>query len=142
MLLRLPRDLEGRVYDLGSGWGGLAIAIARAHPRAEVIGYELSAIPVLCARLFARIRGVNNVRFERRDFFDATYEDAVAVVTYLLPDGMAKLCMKLEEELAVGTTVVSNTFRVPGWEPEKMVTMRDLHRTRIYGYRAPGPPQM
>jgi len=142
MLLRLPRDLRGRVYDLGSGWGGLAIAIARAHPRSEVIGYEISTVPVLCARVFARLLRVDNVRFERRDFFASDYRDAAAIVTYLFPDGMAKLCMKLEEELPVGTPVISNTFRVPGWEPERTTTMRDFHRTRIYAYRAPGPPQI
>jgi trans-aconitate methyltransferase len=141
MLMRLPHDLNGPVYDLGSGWGGLAIALARAHPRATVIGYEISRVPLLTARLFARLRGVPNVRFEREDFFDVSLADAVGVVTYLFPDGMAKLCMKLEDELAVGTPVISNTFRVPGWTPEKMVTMRDLHRTRIYRYRAPGPDQ-
>jgi len=45
MLAALPVKLEGTVYDLGSGWGGMAFALARRYPGCRVTGFEVSPLP-------------------------------------------------------------------------------------------------
>ena len=45
LLAMLPLTVDGPVYDLGSGWGGLARALARRYPRTPVIGFEVSPLP-------------------------------------------------------------------------------------------------
>ena len=51
--------------------------------------------------------------------------------------GMTSLKTKFEEELKPNTLIVSNTFRLAGWEPEEVITLNDIHQTRIYRYRVP-----
>jgi hypothetical protein len=131
-------NLEGIVYELGSGWGGLAVSIARRHPKARVLAIEASPVPWLYSAAVSLALRLPNLRFLRADFFSCSLADASVVVCYLYPGGMERLATKLEIELAPGTVVVSNTFRVPGWEPERYVELEDMHRTRIYLYRV-GP---
>ena len=45
MLAALPVKLEGTVYDLGSGWGGMAFALARRYPGCRVTGFEVPPLP-------------------------------------------------------------------------------------------------
>jgi len=30
--------------------------------------------------------------------------------------------------------IISNTFRLPGWQPDEVVELDDLYRTRVYRY--------
>ena len=39
----LPEKVDGTVYELGSGWGTLAVPLARRYP--HVVAYELSPLP-------------------------------------------------------------------------------------------------
>ena len=133
----LPESFEGEVYELGSGWGGLALAIARAAPRSQVIGVERSWVPLLWSRLRLRLSGVTNCRFQWADFQKLPLGSARAVVCYLFRGGMERLSPKLLSELAPGALVISNTFALPGWSPEASVVVRDLWNSRIYRYRRP-----
>ena len=125
---------EGPIYELGSGWGGLAIYLARAHPERIIRGYEISTIPYLFSVLAGRWSGLENLEFRRQDFMRQDLSDAAAVVCYLFPKGMEQLAVKLEGQSVV---VVSNTFAMPGWEPDEVVELGDRHRTRVYRYRTP-----
>src|SRR5580698_7264585 len=55
------------VYELGSGWGSLVIALARAFPDARIRGIELSPLPYCVARF--RTRKMSNVFLQRGNFF-------------------------------------------------------------------------
>ena len=134
-LLSLVPPGEGPVVELGAGWGGLCIALARAHPQRQVIGYELSSIPWLCSLLRARLAGMENLSVYKLDFFVTDLSAAQVVVCYLYPVGMSRLSPKLLAELEPGATVLSNTFALPGWEPEAVEKLDDLHRTPVYRYR-------
>ena len=50
MLDLVPALPPGRIYELGAGWGNLARALARRFPERQVVGYELSPLPLLVAR--------------------------------------------------------------------------------------------
>src|SRR5687768_13432770 len=47
------------IYELGCGWGSLAIALAKAFPHAQIRGIELSPLPYWVARF--RTRNMPNV---------------------------------------------------------------------------------
>jgi len=141
-LLALVPPGEGPIVELGSGWGGLAVALAKAHPHRPVVAYEISTLPWLCSVGRARLARQENLSIHRRDFFLADLSEAQVVVCYLHPAGMTRLQAKLTAELAPGTTVLSNTFALHGWAPEDVVTLEDLHRTPVYRYRqGSGPKQ-
>ena len=61
-----------RVLDIGCGWGGMALYLARHHD-VEVLGVTLSAEQQQLARERARERGLDHkVRFELCDYRDVT----------------------------------------------------------------------
>ena len=47
---------------------------------------------------------------------------------------MEKLARKLAAENIGRLTVISNTFRIPGMEPDETRQLDDLYRTMIYLY--------
>ena len=57
----MPAQFDGCVYELGSGWGQLAIHLAATYPSAQVIAIELSPLPYLFSKTLAALRGVRNV---------------------------------------------------------------------------------
>lgn len=135
MLAMLPDDLEGTVFELGSGWGTLAFPLARRYPRGAVVGYELSVVPWLVSKLRGAIAAPPNLVLRRADFHRADLAGAALVVCYLHPAGIERLKGKLEAELAPGTLVLSNFFAFHGWRPVSVRTVGDLHASRIYLYR-------
>ncbi|WP_323990537.1 class I SAM-dependent methyltransferase [Nguyenibacter sp. L1] len=97
------------VYELGSGWGALVIALARAFPTARIRGIEMSPLPYWIARL--RTRNLPNVSLWRGNFYDCDLTDAAGVTCYLMIQPMPKLAGFLDRMLAPGTPVVSLSFR-------------------------------
>lgn len=119
------------IYELGSGWGALAVSIAKNRPSSTVHAFEISPIPYL----FSRIRTfVKNLIILRGDFFNYSICDADVVVCYLYPEGMRKLKKKFENELKSGTVVISNSFSIFGWKPINVVPVGDLWNSLIYIY--------
>ncbi len=127
----IPEHFEGKVVDLGSGWGDLALFLAKKFPESTVTGYEMSYVPYLVSKMRAK----SNLNFFYSDFFNKNLKPFNVVVCYLYPAGMERLKLKLEKELLNGTLVISNTFAVPGWTPIQIVELTDLYRTKIYLYR-------
>ena len=133
----IPHNTQGLVFDLGSGWGNLVFPLARSFPLATIRGVDLSFVPWAVSRIRASLMGPSNVGIQRGNLQDISLDDAEVVVCYLFPDGMTSLKTKFEEELKPNTLVVSNTFRLAGWEPEEVITLNDIHQTPVYRYRIP-----
>jgi hypothetical protein len=127
--------VSGTVFELGSGWGNLALLLARTLPACQVIGYENSPVPYLFSRVIAMIFPAQNLHLIRNNFFRTSLSGADLVVSYLHPDAMKELKVKFEHDLKEGSLVISNTFAVPGWEPIQIRDISDLYHTRIYVYR-------
>ena len=135
LLAMLPLTVDGPVYDLGSGRGGLARALARRYPRSPVIGFEVSPLPWAWSRLRQALRGSANLTFRFGDFHNADLSGAALVVCYLPGPAMEKLKPKLEAELKPGAMVASNTFALRGWDPAEVRTAPDAHASQVYLYR-------
>ena len=135
-LLEILSDLPSpvRIYELGSGWGTLAVPIARQFRSAEVFGYENSIVPFIASRLRLQMADTPNLEIHWTNFFKVDLSSADLVVTYQSPGNMSSLRPKFEAELADTAIVVSNTFAVPGWTPTETHRVDDLFKTRIYVY--------
>ena len=59
------------------------------------------------------------VRFLDQDLFESNFSDATVVTLYLLPGINLKLRPKLWKELKPGTRIVSHSFDMGDWEPQK-----------------------
>ena len=90
-LLEAIPDGRGTIYELGSGWGGLALAIADRFPERPVIGFELSPLPWSISRVRLALRPRPNLSLRRADFRAVSLGGAEVVVCYLFPAGMRYL---------------------------------------------------
>lgn len=133
LLSLLPEELEGDIYEIGSGWGTLMSPLAKKFPRCRIVGFETSPLPYLFSKL--RCLWLPNVQLERRDFFSVDLKKGSLVVCYLYPAAMEKLKEKLDNELQPGSLVASNTFAIRGWTADKVVELDDIYRTKIYLYK-------
>ena len=122
------------IIDAGSGWGGVAINAAKRFPDARVIGYELSPLPWLISRIRQKLFGIENLMFYRQDYRNEDLSCAAFIICYLFPDGMKILREKLQREKNFSGEIISNTFALRGYHPEKVIRLNDLSRTPIYLY--------
>jgi len=120
------------LYELGAGWGALALALARAFPQATVVALEISPVPWAVAAL--RARRVPNLRVLRADFFRRDLSDADAVACYLMLRPMARLAEKLDAELAPGTPVVALAF----WFRGRVPSAQEHNVAALYRWPARG----
>jgi len=113
------------VYDLGCGDGRIVIAAAKNFG-ARGVGIDINPVRISEAKENAKAAGVENlVRFEENDLFLADIREASVVTLFLLPNINLKLRPKLLQDLKPGTRVVSNTFDMDDWKPEKQATVGD-----------------
>lgn len=116
----LPARPGLRLIDIGSGLGGMVLALARRRPDCACEGIELAPLPWLCSWLRARLRG-SAARFllgdyERLDF--AAYD---AVFAYLSPAAMDALWRKAGAEMRPGTMLLSYEFDIAARAPDKTI---------------------
>ena len=137
VLQAIPHATAGSIYELGSGWGTLAFALADHFPRCQVIGCELSPLPYLVSRLRQRWSPRTNLVLRREDLLKLSLTPAAAVVCYLCPPVMQELGRKLVTECRPNTLVVSNTFSIHSWTADQVHMLGDLYDSRVYVYRVP-----
>ncbi len=135
LLTLLPDVFEGTIYELGAGWGALALPLAKRYPKHTVVAYEISPLPYLVLSARSKCAALPNMRVYRKNFYKAPLADAGLVVCYLYPGAMERLKTKFEQELKPGTWVLTHTFGVPGWEPLAQAVADDIYHTPVYLYR-------
>ena len=133
-LKALPKNLEGIVSELGSGWGTLAFALSCSLPSCRIEAYENSSVPYFFSKLRLLLFQRKNLFFSRENFFQVPLNDAKLVTCYLYPSAMERLRKKLEQELSQESFVICHTFAIPSWHAEKVIEVQDLYRTKIYYY--------
>lgn len=112
------------VYDLGCGDGRIVITAAKKHG-ARGVGIDIAAERIAEANENAKKAGVTDkVKFIRGDLFESDFSDATVVTLYLLSSVNLKLRPMLFEQLKPGTRVVSHTFDMGDWPPEKTVNVK------------------
>jgi len=120
-----PGDL---VLDLGSGDGRIVIAAAQKFG-ARGLGIELDARLVEASRENARRAKVaDRVAFQEGDVLVSDISKASVVTVYLLPALMGQLQTRFVGELKPGTRIVSHSFGMAGWKPDRTETMRIAQR--------------
>lgn len=129
---------QGSIVEAGSGWGTLALHLVKHCPGWRLIGIENSLIPLwssqLIGRLSVRDRNRDRLAFCYGNIYAYSYDHTDIVVCYLYPGAMRRLSTILQERLAPGALVISVCFAMPGWEPDRMITCKDLYQTKVYVY--------
>ena len=116
-----PADL---VVDLGSGDGRIPIIAAQKFG-ARGLGIELDGRLVARSRENAlRAKVADRVAFVEGDVLEADISKATVITVYLLPSLIGKLQPRFIYELKPGTRIVSHSFTMAGWKPDRMEDMR------------------
>jgi SAM-dependent methyltransferase len=122
------------LYDLGCGDGRIVIAAAKKYG-VKATGIDIDPIRISESNKNAAEAGVKDkVRFLQQDLFEADFKDATVVTMYLLTSVNLRLRPKLLAELKPGTRLVSHSFEMGEWMPDKTVVVttnfgdeRDIH---------------
>jgi protein-L-isoaspartate O-methyltransferase len=110
-----PGDL---VYDLGSGDGRIVIAAAKKG--AKAVGFEIDGDLVNESRANINKSGVQALaEIRHQDILTVDFSPATVVTMYLLPDVNLKLKPNLLSQLKPGSRIVSHSFDMGDWRPEK-----------------------
>ncbi len=135
MLQTLPSVINGPIFELGSGWGTLAVPLARKYPTSFITGYEISPLPWLSSYIRKITLKLSNLTLFMRDYMKEDLSGAALIIIYINADGIEKLRPKLERELMPGALVQSNFFQIRGWVPIQEIIVCDIHQTKIYMYQ-------
>lgn len=139
-MLKLANVSKGdTVYDLGCGDGRIVITAAKQFG-AHAVGVDINPERIKEANENAHKAGVTDkVRFVEGDLFTAEIRPATVVTLYLLPNVNLKLRPRLLKELKPGTRVVSHSFDMDDWKPEKEI---DVNGSRLYLWMIPENGEM
>jgi hypothetical protein len=137
---RLSRS--GTIVEAGSGWGTLAMHLAKQCSGWKIIGIENSPVPLWVSRFFwqwtSAVNGISRdgISFINANIYTYPYEADDVIVCYLYPGAMKRLSEMAINRLPQGMRMISVCFALPGWKPERVVTCGDLYRTKVYVYGA------
>ena len=106
-----------RLVDLGSGDGRTVITAAKRGVTARGIEYNPELVAL--SRRNAATEGVGKkATFEHADIFKSNFSNATVVTLFLLPELNARL-KPILLDMKPGTRVVSNSFLIEGWDPDR-----------------------
>jgi precorrin-6B methylase 2 len=137
-MLRIANVTKDDVlYDLGSGDGRIVITAAEKFGT-RGIGIDINPVRVKEANEnAARAKVTDRVKFVEQDLFETDIREATVVTLYLLPEINMRLRPKLWKELKPGTRVVSHSFDMGDWTPDKTV---EVDGRRIHFWVIPKEP--
>jgi hypothetical protein len=110
------------LIDIGSGLGGLVLALARKRPDSVFVGIELAPLPWLFSCLRARLAG-SAARFVRGDYELLDFSDYDVVFAYLSPAAMEALWRKAQREMRPGTMLLSYEFLINTKAPDQVIAV-------------------
>jgi SAM-dependent methyltransferase len=118
----IPHGRPARVIDIGSGFGGLVLELARMRPGGSVEGIELAPLPwlVSCLRALAARSGA---RFRRGDYEALDFGHYDLVFAYLSPAVMEALWRKAQREMRPGSLLASYEFGIAARAPDRSLAV-------------------
>lgn len=134
-LAGLLPERPASMLDIGAGTGSLLRRLAALRPDCRFRGVELAPGPWLAGRLL--LAGRTQVEWRRADLFSEPWADYDLVYAFLSPVPMAAVWQKAVAEMRAGSLLVSNTFGIPGHEPDLVVEVADRRATRLLAWRIP-----
>lgn len=129
----LPHTPGFRLIDLGSGLAGVLATLSRVRPDGRYEGIETAPLPMLISKL--RLLGKPDCAVAWGSFWQRDLSEFDVVYAYLSPAPMEQLWRKVRAEMKPGSLFVSNTFGVPGIDPERTIALDDLSSSVLHVWR-------
>jgi precorrin-6B methylase 2 len=122
------------LYDLGCGDGRIVVTAAKRYG-IHAVGVDINPERIAEATENARKAGVTDkVKFIQGDLFQTSLKEPTVLTLYLLPAVNLKLKPKILSDMKPGSRVVSHSFDMGDWQPDKSV---DVDYRKIYLWTIP-----
>ncbi len=123
-------------YDLGAGDARFMIEAEKYGAKAT--GFEVAAWAYFRAKLNL-LKNKSQAQLYFKNFYSHNLSSADAVFCFLIDSVMSKVEKKLLTELKPGTPVISYGFKMPTWQPERIIEIPLKKRHgKAYLYITPG----
>lgn len=120
--------------DLGCGDGRMLIE-AEKNKKVNAIGYEIAPLIYLFA-LVRKIISRSKAKILFKNFFKENLNNADVIFCYLMPAELKKLSKKIKKECKKGTRIISNTFKIHGLTPKRVIKKNIKEKTpTLYFYQ-------
>ena len=100
--------------DLGCGDGRIIAYAAKNYEIAKAIGYEISLLPYIFAKLKSKFVPGNKMKVIYGSLYKADLRNIDVITCFLMPEALKKLRPKFEKELKCGARIISYTFQILG----------------------------
>lgn len=127
----LPQQKNFSFVDLGSGCGGLITRLAKAHKNGLFHGIEAAPLPCFISKL-RNLFSTSPCKISWGDFWKQDFSQYDVVYAYLSPVPMETLWQKASQEMRPGSLLISNTFEIPGVNPDECITLNDFSHSTLY----------
>jgi SAM-dependent methyltransferase len=134
LILNELKPKKGKIfYELGCGDGRM---VRKAVKKYGVLGFGFDINPLLLwwAKFLAKKDRLKNIFFEQKNILKINYQKVDYVYLFLLPELIAKLQKKLEDELPKNAIIVSHGFPLLGWE-KRLIKKIDERPFPTYFYK-------
>ncbi len=121
-----------RIIELGAGVGSVVVPLAKRLPYLRITAVEHAPLPWLILRW--RCRQLSNVSIIRGNFWLIDLSEFELAFAFLSPVVMTRLGGKVRAEMQPGHWLISSSFAVPSWQPEKTLQLNDGRKTRLFCY--------
>lgn len=119
--------------DLGCGDARMLIE-AEKEKKVNAEGYEIAPMIYLIAVL-RKLVNKSKAKIHFKNFFKEDLKHADVIFCYLMPQEMIKLAKKIKKECKKGTRIISNTFKIKGFKPVKIIPKNEKTKSpTLYFY--------
>lgn len=125
-----------RFVDLGCGTAGTLLYLARRFPRGRFVGVESAPLLFLVAWLRCLLQDNCQVRFQSLWRTELAQFDAV--YCFLSPVPMPRLWARARLQMRAGSWLISNTFEIPGVEPDVRLEVNEGRQTQLLFWQMRG----
>lgn len=130
----LPEQGKFSFIDLGSGCGGVLNKLNKTHKHGIFHGIESAILPFIISRL-RNLSLTSPCKIQWGNFWQQDLSRYDFVYAYLSPVPMEELWHKARREMRPGSIFISNSFKIPGIDPEKSIQLDDLTGSTLYLWR-------
>lgn len=131
LLPNKPEKLPGRFIDLGCGIGGILLYLSRSSKNYWFEGIESAPGPFILCWLRMKLSPVGKKRLLYGSLWNTNLADYDVVYCFLSPEPMPELFIKAKREMQPGSLLISNSFEVPGEQPDQVIDVGDKRQTRL-----------
>jgi len=112
------------VYELGCGQAKFLKTVEQLFPSTKLIGIENLTIIFLLNRLKLGLSD-SKIKLILADFFKVNLKEADIIYCYLNNETMKCLGDKFKQESKKGTQIISRSFPIPQFSPERVITIKN-----------------